>query len=79
MDDEIKTLDDLRRAFLGIDLRRDPLDGFDPDIVGFNCAAYIEAGEPVRCPFEPGCGRLPGPQCELMLQRARMLLAIPSQ
>ena len=73
MDDEIKTLDDLRRALLSVELPpRDPLAGFDPEIVGFDCAGNVEAGD-WQCPFIPGCGQVPGPQCELMQLRAGIL------
>jgi hypothetical protein len=73
-DDEPKTIDDLKRAFLGLDLSPDPLDGFDFEIVGFDCAGWTD--EPGRCPFNPGCGGSPGPGCELMQRRTLFLASV---
>ena len=33
------------------------LDGFDPDLVGFDCAGWLEPTDPPDCPWQPGCGR----------------------
>jgi hypothetical protein len=72
-DDDIKALgENLSKvtSSFGFDMR-----GFDLDLVGFNCAAALEPGEP-RCPFTPGCGKIPGPECELMQQRARIFQSL---
>jgi hypothetical protein len=51
------------------------LDGFDPDLVGFDCFGEIERDDPApRCPFKPGCG-LPLAQCPLRAQLFRIARA----
>ena len=55
-------------------LRR-PMDGFDLDLVGFDCRSEI-AGEPWKCPFDPGCGATTMEECPLM-KRRRLIVDAP--
>ena len=48
------------------------LNGFDIDLVGLECAKEIEHDQPWVCPFTPGCGGVPGPECPLT-KRAMMI------
>lgn len=53
-------------------LQDDPLDGFDLDLVGFQCVLELDVDTPPDgklCPFTPGCGRQWGHQCPLELRR----------
>ena len=49
-------------------------EGFDLDLVGFDCAGEIEPGAPWECPFRPGCG-LAVKDCPLKAQMLRVLRA----
>lgn len=58
------------------------LDGFDLDLVGFDCAGERELEqwgkpEPLRCPFKPGCGAgaVEGVTCPLMARLVQILRA----
>lgn len=58
------------------------LDGFDIDLVGFDCAGERELETwdklaPFRCPFKPGCGAgiVEGVTCPLMARLARIARA----
>lgn len=53
------------------------LRGFDLDLVGFDCAAELDFTEAPRCPFKPGCGKTPGPECPLMRQLATIIRPPP--
>jgi len=46
------------------------LNGFDLDLTGFDCAGEMDRDAPPRCPFRPGCGKAPGPECPLMQRLA---------
>jgi len=48
------------------------LDGFDLDIVGFDCLGEIEHGEPWACPFQPGCGAPRPADCPLRQRLAQI-------
>ena len=51
------------------------LEGFELDLVGFDCAGELEWGERVwRCPFQPapGCGAVTAKDCPLMKRLALM-------
>jgi hypothetical protein len=60
------------------DFSSGPLDGFDLDLVGLDCAQVYERDEfpvPWRCPFMPGCGATALKDCPLARQRAGILPA----
>jgi hypothetical protein len=50
------------------------LDGFDLDLVGFDCQGEIEPDGPQVCPFKPGCGAgtVKGVTCPLMVRLAQV-------
>lgn len=61
---------------------RDDLDGFDLDVVGFDCADELrdewnEAPDKFKwhCPFKPGCGARLARECPLMKRRKLILMA----
>jgi len=49
------------------------LHGFDLDLIGFDCSRELGHDDLWRCPFQPGCGKAPGPECPLMQQWARTM------
>jgi len=55
----------------------DGLLGFDPNLVGFDCAREIDPrefkpGEQWYCPFTPGCGAKRASECGALKERARV-------
>jgi hypothetical protein len=59
-------------------LQRDQeLDGFDVELVGFDCAGEIEPDQPPNCPWKPGCG-LTVKDCPLM-KRLAMVCHAPKR
>jgi hypothetical protein len=66
----------LREALADVELpERNVLDGFDLDLVGFNCRGEIDPTEPWACPFERGCGAKNLNDCPEVKRRAQILAA----
>lgn len=51
------------------------LEGFDLDLVGFDCAAELGWATRWRCPFDPGCGSNHPSECPLMKRLAQVARA----
>jgi hypothetical protein len=59
---------------------REELFGFDPDLIGFDCADEVEPWDlgfkrPWACPFKPGCGAKTPGDCAAAKQLAKVLPA----
>jgi hypothetical protein len=53
------------------------VEGFDPDLTGFNCAGEVDPrqfapGESWYCPFTPGCGAKSPSECPEAKRRAKI-------
>jgi hypothetical protein len=67
---------DFTDLFTDADMQAFELEGFDPDLTGFDCEAEVTCGwSKWTCPFRPGCGVTRPQDCPLKARLSRIARA----